>query len=590
MQEIRSRAGVTKRDDETLREYVERAGRESGVDAGVREAAIDYLTRWQYARSPPESDEDFRMYLFQLGDGPPSPGDVASRGTAEATTVVDRPEFEEAPELRPLRGERDETRSDVKGGLRGGEARMLLLRFTIMVATAPLLGRMLARTWVPGNPLYDRGEQLLGAALGLSGVAALELLGSFGIGAYVALLLLIVLDVKKRVQGVLLVIGSALGLAMLTAAGVFLPNVDLTAPLNVMGLLLGIASGLVVEADQLRAIDWSASSFRRPTLETGDVAEFRYAITTLFGFVALVVVGSLANAVLTGVVRGYDVVAAAAFLFVSYRFVRYDSETTYVTLGPARAGKSMLTLGLCLELLRSDGPHPDPNDYLQGGLERVSNLNPGDERWPVPSTPPDELSVASFEVIAGYYFPRRLELTALDYAGQHLQRVAELLERGSTDGDGVPAEVARWIHESDALVVLLDVERLVYPEKFQEPGVTDARNISWGLELYATIIESCDPSDVVVVATKCDILVDRRLVEPPSVYGSYAGFRDAVTERLAARPDVQELLELAGASTINPVYFATKRRGTEYVPRLDEDGNLMPVGFRHLLAEFRRRQ
>lgn len=591
LEEIRSRSGVDKRTDETLREYVERAGRENDVDPGVLEAAIDFLTRWQYARTPPQHDEDFRMFLFQLGDETDLPPVEASADASAATAVVDRPAFEPVPELRPLRAERRETRSDFKGGLRGREPRLLLLRFAVMVVTAPILGWMMGRAWVPGNPVYDRGEQLLGTALGLSGVAALELVGSFGIGVYAALLVLFVIDVKKRVQGSLLVIGSVLVLAVLTASGVFLPNVEYTAPLNVFGLVLGFASGLLVEADQLRALDWSASTFRRPTLQTGDVPEFRHAVTVLFGLVSVVVVGSLANAVVTGVVLVYDVVAAGAFLFVSYRFVRYDSETRYVTLGPARAGKSMLTLGLCLELLQSDGPHPDPNEYLQSGLERVSNLQPGDERWPIPSTPPDELQVSSFEVIVGYYFPRRLELTALDYAGQHLQHVAELLRKGGeVGGDGVPAQVAGWIDRSDTLVVLLDVERLVYPEKFQGVGVTDDENISWGLDQYATILEHSDPEDVVVVATKCDILVDRQLVDPPSVHDSYDEFRDAVTERLASRPDVRELLELTGSSKINPVYYVTKRRGSEYVPRLDEDGNPMPVGFSHLLAEFRKRQ
>jgi hypothetical protein len=379
----------------------------------------------------------------------------------------------------------------------------------------------------------------------------------------------------------------------MTTMGVFLPNLEFTAPLNLLGFGLGVAVGVLFESDRLLALDLSASTLQRPTLENGNLPEFRFATVSLFGLLALVVLVSLGQALLADVLRVVDVVATGAFLVMGYQFVQYDSETTYVTLGPARAGKSMLLLGLCLELIRADGPHPDPNDYLQDGIERVSNLQPGDERWPIPSTPPDEFKVASFEVIAGYYFPRRLQLSALDYAGQHLGRVAELIADGA-DGDGtednVPGSVAEWIMDSDTLIVFLDVERLVYPEKFQEAGVTDADNISWGLEHYATIIENHDPDDVVVVATKCDILIDHGWVEPPSVKDSYAEFREAVTEELTARPDVTELLELTDESTIHPTYFATKRRDREYVPRLDDDGNLMPVGFGHLIAEFRRRQ
>jgi hypothetical protein len=587
---IQSHAGIRKRDDETLREYIERVGRETDVDRAVLDDALEYVTRWQYARTVPDDDAAFTEFLVQVGDGA-TPGPADAEPAAEP--VVDEPDLDPVPDLRPLRAERRETRSDFKSGLRGREPRRLLLRFVVMVATAPILGWMMGRTWVPGHRLYDRGYDLLGAAFGLPDVVAVELVGMFGLGLYVALLVLFLLDVKKRVQGMLLLLGSALTLAVMTAMGVFLPNLEFTAPLNLLGFGLGVAVGVLFESDRLLALDLSASTLQRPTLENGDLPEFRFATVSLFGLLALVVLVSLGQALLADVLRVVDVVATGAFLVMGYQFVQYDSETTYVTLGPARAGKSMLLLGLCLELIRADGPHPDPNDYLQDGIERVSNLQPGDERWPIPSTPPDEFKVASFEVIAGYYFPRRLQLSALDYAGQHLGRVAELIADGA-DGDGtednVPGSVAEWIMDSDTLIVFLDVERLVYPEKFQEAGVTDADNISWGLEHYATIIENHDPDDVVVVATKCDILIDHGWVEPPSVKDSYAEFREAVTEELTARPDVTELLELTDESTIHPTYFATKRRDREYVPRLDDDGNLMPVGFGHLIAEFRRRQ
>jgi hypothetical protein len=594
---IQSHSGIAKTEGETLREYVARVGEENDVDSALIDGALDYVTRWQYARTVPEDDGTFTRFLIKLGDeDADGDGVLTERDDEELTSaepVVDDPDLEPVPELRPLRAERRETRSDFKGGLRGREPRTLLIRFLIIVVTAPVLGWMMGRAWVPGHQLYDQGYELLGAAVGIQEVAAVELAGMFGLGLYGALLALLLLDIKKRVQGVLLTLGSLLMLGAMATMGVFLPNLDFGAPLNLLGLGLGLAVGLLVEADRLLAVDLDASTFQRPTLEDGGVPEFRFAVLSLFGVVCLVVVVSLAQALLAGVARAVDVLAAGAFLAIGYQFIQYESETSYVTLGPARAGKSMLLLGLCLELIRADGPHPNPNEYLTNGIERVSNLQPGDERWPIPSTPPDDLKVASFEVIAGYYFPRRLQLSALDYAGQHLERVAELIAdetAGEGEGDSVPASVADWITDSDTLIVILDVERLVYPEKFQEAGVTDADNISWGLEHYAAIIDHLDPSDVVVVATKCDILIDHGRVDPPTVADSYDEFREAVTAELGTRPDVTELLDLAGENTIHPTYFATKRSDREYVPRLDGDGNIMPVGFGHLIAEFRRRQ
>jgi hypothetical protein len=142
---------------------------------------------------------------------------------------------------------------------------------------------------------------------------------------------------------------------------------------------------------------------------------------------AVVVIATRRQEIVAGTGTVFDPVVSVVLLVVAFQFVSYESETSYITLGPERSGKSMLMLGLCLTLLRNDDTHPDPNSYLQSTLERASNLKPGQETWPIPSTGHDELKAASFEVIAGYYFPPRLELIALDYAGQHPTRIAELI-------------------------------------------------------------------------------------------------------------------------------------------------------------------
>lgn len=590
---LQSRSGVHKRESESVREYVGRVGQEEGVDSELIDAAIDYVTRWQYARTSPGEDRGFEQFLDALDpqapqDEPPAtdPGTQPSPGDESR---VPAPDVEPAPDLTPLRAERRATRSDFKGGLRGREPRTLLLRFVVLVGMAPILGAMIARSWVPGHEYYGLLFETAGTIFGIANVAAIELLGSLGLGLYVGLLVLLLADVKKRVQGVLLAAGSALALGVMAVMGVFVPNLDLAAPLNLFGLGIGVLAGILVEAGTLRNLDWEASSIRRPTLETDRLAEFRVAGLALYGILLVVILATILQAAQAGVLNPYDPVAAAAFVYVGYQFIQYESETQYVTLGPAGAGKSMLLLGITLELQAAGGPRPNPNEALQSAIERVSNLQPGNAHWPIPSTPPDELDVASVEVIVGYWFPRRLELTALDYAGQHLARVAELVRDGDTGGESVPARVARWVSDSDTLVVVLDVERLAYPQKFEDVSDDDA-DISWGLEHYATIIEALDPEEVVVVATKCDILIDQGRVDAPTVAGSFEAFRESVTQELATRPDVTELLELAGEQEIHPTYYATQRSGQEYTPRLDEHGNLMPAGFGHLIAEFRDRQ
>lgn len=478
-----------------------------------------------------------------------------------------------------------------KSGIRGREPIRLLIRFLLVILTAPIIGWMMGRAWVPGNELYVTSRQILANLLGLEGHVALSLVGLFGVGMYFALLLLFLFDVKKRIQGVLLLIGSVLALATTALMGVFLPNVEFT-PLVLVGAVLGFLAGLFLESTQLYRLDVSQSSFRRPTKADGTIAEFRFAAKVIFLLVAGVVIASLVQVVLAAEVTVFDAPAAALFLVMLFRFIQYDSEGSYMTLGPGRSGKSMMLLGLCLELMRNADVHPNPNRYLQSGLERASNIRPGNEEWPIPSTPHDELRIASFEVIAGYYFPRRMELQALDYAGQHLGQVAEIFrsDRHRANAGTIPGEIADWVEAADTLLVILDIERLMFPEKFQDDAGANGRGVSWGLQHYGAVLENTDHDDVIIIATKCDILIDQNEVPSLAGYREFSTFRQDVTDYLAARPDVRQLLDLTGETHVQPVYFVTIKRNGEYLPKLDDYGNLMPVGYDHLIDEIRSRQ
>lgn len=478
-----------------------------------------------------------------------------------------------------------------KSGREGKEPLKLLLRFVVIVATAPVIGWMMGRAWVPGRALYASSRDLLTGALGLPFSTSLQLLASFGLGFYVGLLVLFTFDMKKRVQGLLLVVGSTLAVGVLTYMGVLLPNIDL-APLNLLGAGVGLVLGVALEYGQLTKIDWGSSTLQRPTLQSGKVPEFRLTALLLFGLLTVAILLTVVQVVMAGVFHPLDFLASGVFLVVLFGFIRYSSESSYMVLGPARSGKSMMMLGLCLRLMKDSEVYPDPNDHLQNNLERASNLQPGRERWPIPSTPRDQINVVSFEVISGYYFPRRLELSALDYAGQHLGKIAELIESGRVDPEKntISHRVAHEIQEADTLLVILDLERLYYPEKFDDTGEGDPDSLSWGLEYYVRILNNTDPDDVVVVATKADIMIANNDVPPPGEFESYDEFQGRVSESLTVRPDITQLMAQIDDSQIYPVYFVTKLRDGQFVPRLDDQGNLVPVGYGPLLTELRRRQ
>ena len=600
--------GVEKQPDETLKEFVERVGTEADVDAALLDAALEYIMEWHYADTPPDSSESFHQFLDSLQNGHESEGrrttEHADDSAVERSTErgrdpqssVDDAVTESTDDPGPIGIQsvsalEERTSLAFRSGLRGSEPRMLLVRFVGIVLMAPLLGRAMARTWIPGIPTYDQGQALLSTVLNLSPEPAIEFVGMLGFGLYAALILLFTLDVKKRVQGVLLIFGSTLALAVLWSQGVFLPAVD-PRTLNGVALVVGFLAGSVVEADKLWGLSFTESTLRRPALGDGRIVEFRTAALALFGVLTAAVVTTLVAAGVAGVLQAVDVVVSLVFVGTLFQFVRYESATDYVTLGPERSGKSMMTVGLCQELLEHSAHAPRPNDYLREGLERTSNLDASDDRWPIPSTPLDEVQVGSFEVIAGSLFPRRLEVRAMDYAGQHLGRIAELFARDDfdTEDESVPRTVVEGIRDADTLLFVLDVERLVFPEAFQAAGAADETDLSWGLDHYGTILEGADPDDTIVVATKCDILVDQGAVEVPSAYDSFEAYRTAVTDHLTTRPDVEHLLELTGESSVRPVGYATSKQDGQYLPYLDSDGNLVPVGYDRLIDELRSRQ
>lgn len=587
VEQIETVSDTTQTADETIGEYVRRIGDTHDLEHPLIEDALAYVTEYYYSDETPTNHDEFHQFLAAVGDMSRLPETPAAEDSDDDdTTASSGPVVEPQTDLTPA------TLARFRTGLQGRDPRRLFIRFFVIIATAPVIGWLFARAWVPGNTLYDDGRALLVDILGLPGPDATKLFVIFSFGLYLGLLVLFTLDIKKRVQSMLLWLGTGLVIVAAAVLGWVLPRLEAT-PLNLLGFTLGIISGIALEADQLRQIDWRRSSFTRPTLSNGAVAEFRYAAWLLIGVLAVAVIATVAQVALAGTLRLFDPIVAGVFLFVVVQFVGYESETSYITLGPERSGKSMLMLGLALTLVKAGSRSPKPNDYLQSSLERASNLRPGQEQWPIPSTAPDELRTASFEVISGSYFSRRLELTALDYAGQHLPRIAELInaETDAADPSGtVPQQVLSRITQTDTILFILDVERLVYPEVFQEDSAADEAAISWGLEHYTTIVEDIDPDDTIVVATKCDILVDAGRVDPPSSYDSFAGFQQAVTDHLTARPDVEELLATTGESTIHPVYYVTERRGGSYVPYLDADGNLVPVGYGHLIEEMKSRQ
>jgi hypothetical protein len=114
-----------------------------------------------------------------------------------------------------------------------------------------------------------------------------------------------------------------------------------------------------------------------------------------------------------------DVVASAALLYVVDDFSQYERDTDVMFIGPIGSGKSTLMVGLLRTL--SDGAiDPRPN----GPLIDLENefLSEGD----LGATQQQVVRPLRFEYKQGTFFPRRVTVYAIDFAGEKLDEIDPL--------------------------------------------------------------------------------------------------------------------------------------------------------------------
>ncbi|UIO99747.1 hypothetical protein Hbl1158_14685 [Halobaculum sp. CBA1158] len=508
-----------------------------------------------------------------------------------------------------------ETAGQFGGGLSGSDGKKLIIRFLAILLAAPLVGWMMARAWVPNNLIYDLVGNTVQSILEVDNrFIALQVVGSAGLGLYLGFLLIFLIDIKKRVQGTLLLLGTVLGLVVLTVQGVLLPNIDLGYVPNVAAFALAFLAAIVLDIDKLFSISLEESTLKRPRTASGEIPEFTNTARALFGILSFVIVLSLVQVVLAGVFQPTDAVATVVMIFLLYKFIQYEVKSSYMMLGPSKSGKSMAMLGMALKMYDTDDVQPDPNPYLQRAIERASDPENAED-WPFPQT--EQLNETSFQMLVGNLFPRRMRLVAYDYPGQLLPQIADRVEHMSSSstlsrlpflgGDEAPdvqadggavesvddqaGRVASDLLGSDILMVVIDCERLVHPQEFDEAetgGQDTGRTL--GIEYYKPILENSNVEHVVIAVTKADVLIhDESIpVQPPSAHGGFTGFKSEVNELLGERYDIQELKQALEETEVQPVFYKTEKRDGEYVPLRDASNNLIPVGYDNLIESIQR--
>ena len=478
------------------------------------------------------------------------------------------------------------------------ERLLLFVRFVLILAFGGLIGLMLARAWVPGTPAHDA---VYGSAFlfDVGRGTPIEMLTSFGIGVYLGLLTLFTLDWRKRFQGLLLYLGTAIGLVVLWESGLLLANLSLTDPMNWVAFFGGVVVVIALEFSALRR---QIDDISRAEFDT-------VVLATFVGFAGLAV-GGLAQALVTEEVAYIvDVPVTGAFVYVLFGFIAYDSTSKTAIVGPQESGKTMTIVGLYQRFSRQSDIPTESTDALDDHITEIDRMASGDD-FILRATRGIRRIEFYFQV--GDIFPMRSRFTTHDHPGEKIEDIAAALREGPSPGDrlrlfylwlrrGVPGlsppgtpsyqDLAFYHHvrTADVIVVLLDMDRI---RNDQQAYISELNTIAEGTK------SSCR---VLPVATKCDLVLEDYL----GVYGDQLepGFGDEylhspdpetgqtpaqrLTDRLVnERLHVDTLMNSVDSDIIYPIYFKTVQdeQGT-YLPDLDEAGNLQPVGFEQLMDE-----
>jgi hypothetical protein len=466
------------------------------------------------------------------------------------------------------------------------EKLLLVAYFVLILGLASPLSEMLGSAWRQSSLVREtiRLRLLVGADL--------ETFSIVVFGLYLGLLVLMTIDPKKRWQAFLLWFGTIVGLLALQSLGLFLPNVDLIGHFPI--LLGGIGLGLVVGGGQklLELQNLAAIEFRRASR----ALFILMAAFTVIGFLELhiqypdlisvsadgIAVESIQSPKFglndEGIVQ--DLVVSGLFIVTLRQFVQYDAEKRFFILGPRASGKSLFLIGSYLEALERthDDGSATPLNPSQDLMSMLEALDRQDSEWIVEATGRGELKGLRFQYVHGSVFPTNVQLSAYDYAGEYLTRIPDGLT-GAIDPDEMDTTLRRLVEGiqiADSLMLVVDVERFINNEPLE-------------ISEYFSILQATGSKDVLIIATKADVLADDFEDERGlDAHLYFDEFKEYVNTRLRQSENVDSLLTEAGGE-IHPVYYQTKvNENGNRVPMRDDSGSVMTVGYDDLLNEIGR--
>jgi len=315
-----------------------------------------------------------------------------------------------------------------------------------VVILSVFMGIVLTFTW---EMIYSEvttiEESLLSEVPGLSS-GGIQIAAMFGLGLFLTWATLVMLDWRKRYQGMLLLLASGIILVVLALFDRFLPQMLEHPVQNVLAFIAGTMVALITETVRLPFrktpgdlfyIAREESSLRPFHIVTTDdqEAEFSVAVGALYILIMSVVLGAKGALVLADASLGLlaiTVVVSVIYAFALYRLFRADvtrADLDVEILGPTGSGKTLFFYGLWETVRDSDRYEPQSsNDRWRDTVKKIETRSDG---WPTEST--KEYYRLEFEFLYGK-LNRNVEMVLNDYPGKDLSNIKHAIFELATDG------------------------------------------------------------------------------------------------------------------------------------------------------------
>lgn len=328
----------------------------------------------------------------------------------------------------------------------------VLIRDAVTVALlSAAMGVILVVAW---DGVYDQAttveEWVLDETPGMT-EGGIQAAAMFGLGLYLTWALLFAQNVRRRLQGYFILVGSLLALGVMAVFGTFLPQMEPTLQ-NLGAFAVGVGLAVTTElfesplndgSPSLMGVDREQSSYRGLLSEEGKELPFHAAARGLLFSLAFIFAGGILALVVSEAslsLIGLAILVTALFVWRLHAFLTYETNLDIEILGPTQSGKTLFLYGVYLTISGSDSFRDyDTKASWKGKMGLIEERqNRGDEPWGVESTEADRRGSVQeywmeFIDTDGYWKKTRLSMT--DFPGTWLYRLFRS-DDGTETGNG----------------------------------------------------------------------------------------------------------------------------------------------------------